>query len=139
MEIKEMTQSQFAKALVSAGNETYQTTFENDVWYEQVTFEDTLCRHKLLTLKKTTSELLARKALESKPSVEPIRLRAHSQGPVVALVFNSKTTLFYHLFMGTKSEMALAKRLVVFFSKSFLPSVPRQPEAQPKSEAIFAA
>ena len=129
METKEMTQSQFTEALKSADQETYQTTFENDVWYEQVTVEDTLCRHKLFTLRKTTSELLTRLALEA--SFEPIRLRAHSQGPVIALVFNIKSTLYYHLLTGTKSEMAQAKRLVIYFSKNLLPK-PTQPQESPE-------
>ena len=133
MEIKEMTQSQFAEALHSANQETYQTTFENDVWYEQVTVEDTLCRHKLLTLKKTTSELLTRLALEA--SFEPIRLRAHSQGPVIALVFNIKSTLYYHLLTGTKSEMAQAKRLVIYFSKNLLPK-PLQTQELPEAASV---
>ena len=133
MEIKEMTQSQFAEALQSANQESYQTTFENDVWYEQVTNEDTLCRHKLLTLKKTTSELLTRLALEA--SFEPIRLRAHSQGPVIALVFNSKSTVFYHLLTGTKSEMAQAKRLVIYYSKSLLQKLV-QPQESPEATCV---
>ena len=135
MEIKEMTQSQFAEVLKSADQETYQTTFENDVWYEQVTVEDTLCRHKLLTLKKTTSELLTRLALESEPAFEPIRLRAHSQGPVIALVFNSKSTVFYHLLTGTKSEMAQAKRLVIYYSKSLLQKLV-QPQESPEATCV---
>lgn len=133
MEIKEMTQYQFAEALNSADQETYQTTFENDVWYEQVTVEDTLCRHKLLTLKKTTSDLVTRLALEA--SFEPIRLRAYSQGPVIALVFNSKSTVFYHLLTGTKSEMAQAKRLVIYFSKNMLPK-PIQPQELPEATDV---
>ena len=37
MEIQQVNQTEFAEMLKSAGNETHQTTFENDVWYEQVT------------------------------------------------------------------------------------------------------
>ena len=37
MEIQLLNQTEFAEMLKSAGNETHQTTFVNDVWYEQVT------------------------------------------------------------------------------------------------------
>ena len=106
--------------LKSAGNETHQTTFVNDVWYEQVTVGEVTYRHKLLSLKKLSSELLNRKAFEAKPCVEPLRLRAQGNGPVVALVFNTKTTVFYHLMVGSKKEMAQAKSLVNCFAKSLL-------------------
>ena len=131
MEVKQLNQSEFAEMLKSANNETYQTTFENDAWYEQVTIGEVAYRHKLISLKKLSSELLTRKAFESKPSFEPIRLRAQENGPVVALVFNTKSTVFYHLLVDTKSEMAKAKRLVIFFAKSFLPKSPKKPTEMP--------
>ena len=121
MEIQQLNQTEFAEMLKSAGTETYQTTFENDVWYEQVTIEDTTYRHKLLSLKKLSCELLNKKAFESKPSIEPIRLRAQENGSVVALVFNTKSTVFYYLLVSSKREMAKAKRLVTFFAKNLLP------------------
>ena len=130
MEIQQLTQSEFAETLKSAGNETYQTTFENEVWYEQVTVGEVTYRHKLLLLKKLSSELINRKALESTPSFEPIRLRSGSSGPVVALVFNTKTTVFYHILAGSKSEMEQAKRLVVFFAKNLLPKTAQQPSGK---------
>ena len=137
MEIQLLNQTEFAEMLKSAGNETHQTTFENDVWYEQVTIGEVTYRHKLLSLKKLSSELLARKAFEAKPCAEPIRLRAQSNGPVVALVFNTKTTVFYHLMVGSKKEMALAKSLVNFFAKSLLPKTAKQ--RQEAEEASCAA
>jgi len=121
MEIKLLNQTAFAKMLKQTGNETYQTIFEKDTWYEQVTLGEVIYRHKLLSLKKMSQELLTRKALESKISSDPVRLRTHHSGPVVALAFNSKSTVFYHLLGISKSEMAQAKRLVVFFAKSLLP------------------
>ena len=137
MEIQQVNQTEFAEMLKSAGNETYQTTFENDAWYEQVTIEEVAYRHKLISLKKLSSELLTRKAFEAKPSFEPIRLRAQGNGPVVALVFNTKSTVFYHLLVSSKREMAQAKRLVIFFSKSLLPKTAKQPAEMPL--AICAA
>ena len=134
MENKQLNKSEFAKMLKSAGNETYQTTFENDVWYEQVTAGEVTYRHKLLSLKKLSSELLSKKALEAKPSVEPIRLRAQGNGSVVALVFNTKSTVFYHLLVDTKSAMAQAKHLVIYFAKSLLPKT-----SQPLQEAPSAS
>ena len=134
MEIQLLNQTEFAEMLKSAGNETHQTTFVNDVWYEQVTIGEVTYRHKLLSLRKLSSELLAKKAFEAKPCVEPIRLRAQGNGPVVALVFNTKTTVFYHLMVGTKKEIALAKSLVNFFAKSLLPKT-----AKPRQEASCAA
>ena len=126
METKQLTQSDFAQMLKQAGNETYQTTFEKDTWYEQVTFGETIYQHKLLSLKKMSEELLTRKALESKNSCQPVRLRAQNGGSVLALVFNSKTTVYYHLLGVSKSETALAKRLVIYFAKSLLPNTTRQ-------------
>lgn len=129
MEIQQVNQTEFAEMLKSAGNETHQTTFENDVWYEQVTLGEVTYRHKLLSLKKLSSELLTRKAFEAKPCVEPIRLRAQGNGPVVAIVFNTKTTVFYHLMVGSQREMTQAKRLVIFFAKSLLPKTAQLQEA----------
>ena len=137
MEIQQVNQTEFAEMLKSAGNETYQTTFENDAWYEQVTIEEVAYRHKLISLKKLSSELLTRKAFEAKPSIEPIRLRAQGNSHVVALVFNTKSTVFYHLLVDTKSEMTKAKRLVIFFAKSLLPKTAKQPAEMPL--AICAA
>ena len=131
MEIQQVNQTEFAEKLKSAGNETHQTTFENEVWYEQVTVGEVTYRHKLLSLKKLSSELLNKKALEAKPPTEPIRLRAQGNGPVVALVFNTKTTVFYHLLVSSKREMAQAKRLVIFFAKSLLQKSLKQPAEMP--------
>jgi hypothetical protein len=39
----------------------------------------------------------------------------------MAYVFNTKTTVFYHLLVSSISEMAQAKRLVTVFAKSLLP------------------
>ena len=116
MEIQQVNQTEFAEMLKSAGNETHQTTFENDVWYEQVTIEEVTYRHKLLALRKLSSEMLNKKAFESKPCTEPLRLRAQGNGPVVALVFTTKSTVFYHLMVGSKRGMAQAKRLVILFA-----------------------
>ena len=93
MEIQQVNKTEFAEMLKSAGNETHQTTFENDVWYEQVTVEEVTYRHKLLALRKLSSELLNKKAFESKPRIEPLRLRAQGNGPVVALVFTTNGVL----------------------------------------------
>ena len=137
MEIKQLNQTEFAEMFKSAGNETYQTTFENDAWYEQVTIGEVIYRHKLLSLKKLSSELLTRKAFEAKPSIEPIRLRAQGNGPVVALVFNTKSTMFYHLLVSSKREMAQAKRLVIFFAKSLLTKI-NQPQQEVPSASCAA-
>ncbi len=48
MEIKLLNQTAFAKMLKQTGNETYQTIFEKDTWYEQVTLGEVIYRHKLL-------------------------------------------------------------------------------------------
>ena len=120
MEIKQLTHSEFAETLNSADPATYQTIFENETWYEQVTIDEIIYRQKLLSLKKVSQELLAKKALEAKPAEEPIRLRAQNNGRVVALVFYSKTTLFYHLLASSKREIAQAKRMVHYYAKSIL-------------------
>ena len=133
MEIQQVNQTEFAEMLKSAGNETHQTTFENDVWYEQVTIGEVIYRHKLLSLRKLSSELLARKAFEAKRCVEPLRLRAQGNGPVVALVFNNKSTVFYHLLVGSKREMAQAKSLVNCFAKSLLPKTAKELQEAPSA------
>ena len=133
MEIQLLNQTEFAEMFKSAGNETHQTTFVNDVWYEQVTIGEVTYRHKLLSLKKLSSELLAKKAFEAKPCVEPIRLRAQGNGPVVALVFNTKSTVFYHLLVGSKREMAQAKSLVNCFAKSLLPKTAKELQEAPSA------
>ena len=121
METQQLTKTAFAQTLKSAGNETYQTVFENEVWYEQITVGEVIYRHKLLSLRKLSSELINKKTLKTTPSCEPIRLRAQNGGPVVAYVCNTKTTVFYHLLVSSKSEMIQAKRLVAVFAKSLLP------------------
>lgn len=129
MEVKELNQSDFAQMLKSADAATYQTAFENDVWYEKVTDGEVTYCHKLISLKEMGADTLSKKALESQPSTEPIRLRAQNNGPVIALAFNSKATVYYHLLKGTKSEMAQAKRLVIYFAKSLLHNfITQQPE-----------
>ena len=133
MEIQLLNQTEFAEMLKSAGNETHQTTFENDVWYEQVTIGEVTYRHKLLALRKLSSELLNKKAFEAKPCVEPIRLRAQGNGPVVALVFTTKSTVFYHLIVSSKREMAQAKSLVNCFAKSLLPKTAKQLQEAPSA------
>ena len=133
MEIQQVNQTEFAEMLKSADNKTHQTAFENDVWYEQVTIGEVIYRHKLLSLKKLSSELLTRKAFEAKPCTEPIRLRDQGNGPVVALVFNTKSTVFYHLMVGSKREMAQAKHLVIFFAKSLLPKTAKQLQEAPSA------
>lgn len=133
MEIQQVNKTEFAEMLKSAGNETHQTTFVNDVWYEQVTVGEVTYRHKLLALRKLSSELLNKKAFESKPCVEPIRLRDQGNDPVVALVFNVKSTVFYHLMVGSQREMAQAKRLVIFFAKSLLPKTAKQLQEAPSA------
>ena len=122
-----------AELLKSAGNETHQPTFENDVWYEQVTVGEVTYRHKLLALRKLSSELLAKKAFEAQPCTEPLRLRDQGNGPAVALVFTANSTVFYHLMVGSKKEMAQAKRLVIFFAKSLLPKTAKQLQEAPSA------
>ena len=133
MEIQQVNQTEFTEMLKSAGNETQQNAFENEVWYEQVILGEVTYRHKLLSLKKLSSELIIRKAFEAKPSSEPIRLRTHANGPVVALVFNTKSTVFYHLMVGSKREMDQAKRLVIAFAKSLLPKTTKPMQEAPSA------
>ena len=121
MEMKQVTKSEFTAMLKSVGNDRCQTIYENGEWYETVTIgEETYC-HKLLVLKQLSLELLKNKAFKADPTVEPIRLRAQSNGPVVALVFNTKYTVFYHLITSTKSEMDQARRMVICYSRSLFP------------------
>ena len=127
METKQLNQSEFNQMLKQAGNENLQNIFNKDTWYEQVTLGESIYQHKLLSLKKTSEVLLTRKALKAKPSVEPIRLRAQNGGCVLALVFNTKTTVYYHLLGISKSEIAQAKRLVIYFAKSLLPETTQLP------------
>lgn len=130
METKQLNQSEFHQMLKLASIENLQTIFDKDTWYEQVILEETIYQHKLLSLKKTSEELLIRKALEAKPSIEPIRLRAQNGGCVLALVFSTKTTVYYHLLAISKSEIAQAKRLVNYYAKSLLPKTTQLPSGK---------
>ena len=127
METKQLSKSALSQMLKQAGQENLQTIFNKDTWYEQITLGETIYQHKLLSLKKATEEMLLRKALEAKPSVEPIRLRTQNGGYVLALVLNTKTTVYYHLLGISKSEMVQAKRLVLYFAKSLLPETSQLP------------
>ena len=133
MEIQQVNKTQNPQLLKPAGRKTHQTTFENDVWYEQVTVEEVTYRHKLLALRKLSSELLNKKAFESKPRIEPLRLRARGDGTVVAGVFTTKSTVCYHLMVGSKRGMAQAKRLVILFAKSLLPKTAKQLQEAPSA------
>ena len=135
MEVKQLTKSGFAKMFKSDSNDTYTTIFEKNVWYEQVTIGEVTYRHKLLALKKLSEELLSKKAFEATPSMQSSDLKF--QGSVVAHVFNTKNTVYYHLLLGTPSEMEQAKRSVIFFSKCLLPKRPKQ--LSEKASASFVA
>lgn len=120
MKAKQLNKSEFTAMLMSNGNENHQLVFENETWFEEVTIGgETFC-HKLLALKKTSADLINRKALGAEPSIEPLRLKAKQNGPVVALVFNTHYSVYYHLLISSKSEMAEAKRLVIWFAKSLI-------------------
>jgi len=137
METQQLTKTAFAEMLKSAGNETYQTTFEKDVWYEQITVGEVAYRHKLISLKSLNSEQLNKKAMESKTPVLPTGLRAHNDGPVLASVFNTNTTVYYHIELSAKYNEAQAKSLVVYYAKSLLPKNVQVPSG--KQELSHAA
>lgn len=134
MEIQQLSQSEFAQMLKSTDEATQELAFQNDAWYEQVTVGEVTYRHKLLSLKKTSSDLLYRTALESQLPTEPIRLPAYNNGPIIALVFHNKSTVYYHLLPGSKSEMTKAKRMVIFFAKKH---IPQQTTELPQNESVI--
>ena len=120
MEVKELNKTDFAVIAKKNGNETRQFVFEDNAWYEQLTVDDVLYRHKVLSVKPLSREGLDKKAEEIQPGVLPICLR--SSGEVMAFVCNGKTALYYYLPSGTKKWRARAQQVVFNYAKSMIAS-----------------
>ena len=115
MEIKEMNKADFAALVKSCGKENRQLVFENSHWYEQIVADEVAYRHKLLVVKALSREALAK---TTPNGILPSYIRVN--GAVVALISQSKTTLYYHLPVSTKQQMNQARSIVHGYAKSLL-------------------
>ena len=120
MEIKEVNKTDFAVIVKQNGNESRQFVLEDSVWYEQLTVGDIQYRHKLITVRQLSKELLEKKAQEVQPGVLPIFLRERAQGEILALVCSSKTVLYYYLPLNTKERKIRAQQIVFNYAKSLI-------------------
>ena len=120
MEIKVLNKSDFAVIAKKNGNETHQFVIENGIWYEQLTVDEIQYRHKLLSVRPLSKEALEKKANEIQPGFLPIRIKESAQGDVLAYVCGNKTTLYYHLPLGSKRWRARAQQIVFNYAKSLI-------------------
>lgn len=120
MEIKNLNKTEFAAIAKQNGNETRQLVIENGVLYEQLTIDEVLYRHKLLSIRALNKEAFDKKAQEVQLGSLPIRLKESAQGEILALVCCGKATLFYHLPACTKERKVRAQQAVFSYAKSLI-------------------
>ena len=120
MEIKNLNKTDFAVIAKQNGNEMRQIVIENGVLYEQLTIDEIQYRHKLLSVKPLSKEALDKKAQEVQSGTLPVRLKESAQGEILAFVCRGKTTLYYHLPIGTKAQKARAQQVVYSYAKSLI-------------------
>lgn len=71
MEIKSIKMAEFQSLLKSIGDETFNIKFEGDTWYEQLTDDEVVYAHKLLSFKEVKPyDVLCKKNDEDKKSVD---------------------------------------------------------------------
>lgn len=131
MKTMNLTQSEFAAILKSANCETCESVFENEVFYNQITIDDVTYRCKALTLKPLNLKQLTRKANSSRHASEPVRLRDKNKDTVIAHLYNSKTTLYYHLPSLSHYEQKTAKESVICYAKSIVARNSKAPTKMP--------
>ena len=120
MEIKNLNKTEFAAIAKQNGNETRQLVIENGVLYEQLTIDEVLYRHKLLSVRPLSKEALEKKAQDMQPGALPMRLRESAKGETLAFVCRGKAVLFYHLPIGSKQQKSRAQQLVYCYAKSLV-------------------
>ena len=119
MEIKVVNKTEFT-AIVKKNKQTRQSMIDNGIVYEQLTVDDIQYRHKLLSVRLVSMEMLDRKAQVIQPGTLPLRLKESAQGDTLAFVCRGKTALFYHLPIDTKEKKNRAQQIVFSYAKSLV-------------------
>ena len=119
MEIKVVNKTEFT-AIAKKNKQTRQFMIDNGIVYEQLTVDDIQYRHKLLSVRLVSMEMLDKKAQVIQPGVLPIRLKDSAQGDTLAFVCRGKTALFYHLPIDTKEKKNRAQQIVFSYAKSLV-------------------
>lgn len=118
MEIKELNKTDFKAIVKQNSNETRQFVIENGVMYYQLTVDNIQYRHKLLSVRPLSKEVLDRKVQDIQPGTLPLRLKESAKGEILAFVCSGKTTLYYHLPISSKAQKARAQQVVFNYAKS---------------------
>ena len=103
METKVVNKTEFT-AIAKKNKQTRQSMIDNGIVYEQLTVDDIQYRHKLLSVRLVSMEMLDRKAQVIQPGTLPLRLKESAQGDTLAFFCRGKTALFYHLPIDTKEK-----------------------------------
>ncbi len=123
MEIKELNKTNFKAIVKQNGKAAHQFVIENGVMYEQITVNNILYRHKLLSVRPLSKEALDRKVQAIQPGALPIRLKESAQGEILAFVCGGKTVLYYHLPINSKEQKTRARQVVFNYAKSLIAKV----------------
>lgn len=74
MEIRNIKKTEFQSLLKSIGDETFNIKFEGDAWYEQLTHDEVMYAHKLLSFKEVKSfDVLSKKADEANKPLDKMK------------------------------------------------------------------
>ena len=119
MEIKVVNKTEFT-AIAKKNKQTRQSIIDNGIVYEQLTVDDIQYRHKLLSVRLVSMEMLDRKAQVIQPGTLPLRLKKSAQGDTLAFVCRGKTALFYHLPIESKEKKNRAQQIVFSYAKSLV-------------------
>ncbi|MBR5911269.1 MAG: hypothetical protein IKZ55_04735 [Bacteroidales bacterium] len=113
MEKQSITKTDFQKLLKSIGDETFKIVFEGDVWYEQLTDNETVYSRKLFLFKELKSyDALKRNANEAHQPVDKLS----SEGEVYAYVCVCGTVINYYLVPIMKRPKRRALELTTQYS-----------------------
>ena len=115
MEMENLNKSAFSKLAATIGSETYQIVREGDTWYEQLYDDETISRHKLLTIKNVSFDSLNKKANSFHNGLG--KIKDSSQGSTCAFIFGSNAVLYYCLVSNSKTERNRAMKLVEAYAK----------------------
>lgn len=119
MEIKVVNKTEFT-AIAKKNKQTRQFMIDNGIVYEQLTVDDIQYRHRLISVRLVSMEMLDKKAQVIQPGALPIRLKDSAQGDTLAFVCRGKTALFYHLPIDTKEKKNRAQQIVFSYAKSLV-------------------
>lgn len=120
METKVVNKTEFTAIAKKNTTLTRQFVIDNGVLYKQLTVDEILYRHKLLSVKSVTMEMLDKKAQDVQPGTLPLRLKDSAQGDTLAFVCRGKTALFYHLPIESKEKKNRAQQIVFSYAKSLV-------------------